>query len=88
MTPEQLLFYGEERPSEELYDLQNDPHEMRNLATDPRFAPVLERHRETLADWIAETGDKGQQPESDAGLRSVLLRWGDKCVNPEYDRVR
>ena len=26
---------------DELYDLRNDPHEMRNLAGDPRYAPVI-----------------------------------------------
>ncbi len=26
------------RPAEELYDLQNDPHEMRDLAGDPAYA--------------------------------------------------
>jgi hypothetical protein len=41
-----------------------------------------------LKDWIAETGDQGQATESDAGLLAALKRWGDKCVNPEYDRVR
>lgn len=36
----------------------------------------------------SETGDKGQTLESDAGLLATLKRWGDKCVNPEYERVR
>jgi len=41
-----------------------------------------------LKEWIAETGDQGQATESDAGLLAALKRWGDKCVNPEYDRIR
>ncbi|NBQ03280.1 MAG: sulfatase, partial [Opitutae bacterium] len=40
------------------------------------------------AEWIKKTGDKGQKPESDIGLLCALKRWGDNCVNPEYDRVR
>ena len=88
MNETQLLFFGPDRVPEELYDLENDPHEIHNLAKDPKFAAQLKQHRELLAAWIAETGDKGQQPESDVGLRCALKRWGAKCVNPEYDKVR
>lgn len=52
-------------PSEELYDLDADPHEIHNLAqsteTEPREA--LLRLRTALDVWIAETGDQGQWPE-------------------------
>jgi hypothetical protein len=41
-----------------------------------------------LDNWIKETGDQGLKTESDPGLLAVLKRWGAKCVNPEYDRVR
>ncbi len=88
MNETQLIFFGEDRVPEEFYDLENDPHEINNLAGDPAHAEALERHRKILQDWIAETGDKGMEPESDIGLICTLKRWGDKCVNPEYDRVR
>ena len=81
------IFFGP-RPGEELYDLQEDPHETRNLAGNPAFQKVLQDHREILANWQKRTDDKGQYPESDAGLREVLNQWKDKCVNPEYDRIR
>ena len=51
-------------------------------------ADALEQHRQMLANWIKETGDQGQKTESNAGLLATLKRWGNKCVNPEYDRVR
>ena len=88
MNETQLIFFGPEKPPEELYDLENDPHEIHNLAEDSAFLKELEEHRTMLKDWIAETGDQGQATESDAGLLAALKRWGDKCVNPEYDRVR
>lgn len=34
--------------TEELYDIDIDPHEWHNLATDPRFAQVLAQHRRWL----------------------------------------
>ena len=81
------IFFGP-RPREELYDHRNDPHEIHNLAANPKFKEELERHRAILTKWIEETDDKGQYPESDAGLLEVLRQWKKACVNPEYDRVR
>ncbi len=81
------IFFGP-RPAEELYDHRNDPHEIHNLAENPAFKKELQHHRQILDGWVKKTDDKGQYPESDAGLREVLNQWQDKCVNPEYDRVR
>ena len=75
-------------PAEELYDHENDPHETINLADNPEYQDVLHQHRRILEIWIKETDDKGQYPESEASLRVVYKRWGDKCVNPEYDVIK
>ena len=88
MNEAQLVFFGPKKEPEELYDLANDPHEIYNLAKDPKFKQILEEHRLLLDGWIKEHGDKGLETESDPGLLAVLKRWGDKCINPEYDRVR
>lgn len=88
MQGAEKLFFGEERPAEELYDLLSDPHEINNLAKDPKYASVLEDHQKMLAQWTKDTDDKGQYPESDAALLACLQQWRDRCVNPEYDRVR
>lgn len=45
------------RPSEELYDLSADPHELRNVAADPRYANVLADLRRASGDWARETCD-------------------------------
>ena len=42
---------------EELYDLENDPHEIRNLAGDPAFRARKRELKATLDRWIEETGD-------------------------------
>jgi choline-sulfatase len=34
--------------SEELYDIENDPHEWHNLAGDPRYQSIIEEHRRWL----------------------------------------
>ena len=63
LTPAQAAFMAPCRPPEELYDLEKDPHETRNLAGDPSYAGVLKRMREQLERWITETGDQGEKPE-------------------------
>jgi arylsulfatase A-like enzyme len=89
MNEVQMIFFDPDgKEPEELYDLSKDPHEINNLAKDPKYAKHLKQHRAYLAEWIKKTGDKGQQPESDIGLLCALKRWGNNCVNPEYDRVR
>jgi arylsulfatase A-like enzyme len=88
LTPTAAAFTGKERPAEEFYDLDNDPHEMKNLVGNPKHRTELDRHRAILETWMKETDDKGQYPESAEGLLQVLYRWGSKCVNPEYDTVR
>ncbi len=80
-------FFNEMRPAEELYDMRSDPHQVHNLAGDEAFAKQLQEHRSILDDWMKETDDKGQYPESDASLRDVIARWKDKCTNPEYDAL-
>jgi arylsulfatase A-like enzyme len=83
----QARFMSDQRPGEELYDIENDPHEIHDLAADPAHAGELGRHRALLDGWVRETGG-GIAPESEEGLLAALMRWGNRCVNPEYDAVR
>jgi N-sulfoglucosamine sulfohydrolase len=55
----------EPREAEELYDTLADPHEIRNLASDPSHAATLERLRAAMDAWIARTGDLGAVPEAE-----------------------
>ena len=84
----QEKIYFSKRPEHELYDLEKDPFEINNLATDPKHATTLQQHISILENWQKETGDKGMQPESPAGLRAVYNRWKQKCVNPEFDQFK
>jgi arylsulfatase A-like enzyme len=42
---------------DELYDLEGDPAELRNVARDPAFRDELRRLRHRLLEWLRETGD-------------------------------
>ena len=56
-------FTRQHRPVEELYDLENDPHEVHNLAGSAEHEDVLKRFRGKLDDWMCRTDDQGQMPE-------------------------
>ncbi|MEX2577705.1 MAG: sulfatase [Verrucomicrobiales bacterium] len=63
LSEEAALLMAETRPPEEFYDLENDPHELNNLAEDPAHREELEAMRRRLDDWISETGDRGAEIE-------------------------
>lgn len=56
-------FYNTTRPAEELYDLENDPFEINNLALNPDYKSKLEELSSVLYDWMDETKDPGLIPE-------------------------
>ncbi|MXY49789.1 MAG: sulfatase-like hydrolase/transferase [Gemmatimonadetes bacterium] len=53
------------RPVEEFYDTEADPHEVHNLADDPRILGDLERMRGALDAWLEVVGDLGRISESE-----------------------
>jgi len=55
--------FWEVKPAEELYDLENDPDEVANLALKPEHQEVLKELRESLYDQLLSTRDTGFLPE-------------------------
>jgi len=56
-------YFLETKPIEELYDTATDPHEVKNLADDPKCKDVLARMRDVHRKWMKETCDVGLIPE-------------------------
>ena len=63
LTPEQRVLV-EPMKKEMLYDLEADPHEIHNLAKDPRYKAVLKEMRQKLAEWQEQTIDYGMRKDS------------------------
>ncbi len=62
------------RPREELYDLEHDPHELNNLASDPAHRETLVRLRGVLENFLVESDDQGRFPESPEAIEQVERR--------------
>jgi uncharacterized sulfatase len=65
----QTLFW-QTKPSEELYDLQTDPDEVKNLAPSPLHQDVLKRMRRALQEHLLTVRDVGFLPEDEIHTRS------------------
>ena len=59
----ELVERYQRRPAEELYDVQNDPHELNNFADDPALQDVKADLARRLEKWMREQGDEGVATE-------------------------
>ena len=57
LKPHQMTCFLTPRPEEWLFDCDADPHELKDLAQDPKYASVLKEMRAALASWQKRTGD-------------------------------
>lgn len=64
LTPTQEFLCQPTQPTEELYDLETDPHQIRNLVASTPHQRDLARLRQALDRWIVETDDQGRFPEA------------------------
>jgi len=78
INKEQSHWLNAKKPEEELYDLQNDPFELRNLATLPELQDTLVHYRKVLNDWISATNDLGRIPE-----KELISKWLPNGKQPQ-----
>ena len=55
----QSLWFRETKQVEELFDTENDPHELKNISSDPAYASILNKLRAECERWMGEIDDKG-----------------------------
>ena len=75
---DQAVMFRYPRPTEELYDVENDRYELNNLADDSGHHNVLERMRNTLTQWQSEFGDMGDIPEE-----QMVATWYPDGTQPQ-----
>ena len=72
-----------------MYDLENDPYEINNLATNPKYKKELSVLRAQLYRWMDETNDPGLIPEP--YLEELGKKYGNKYTamkQPEYADIQ
>jgi arylsulfatase A-like enzyme len=57
LTPAQMDPLLEPRPAEELFNVSDDTHQLKNIAGDPEHRKVLEDLRKLMDEWQRRTGD-------------------------------
>ena len=77
LTPPQDALCQPTMPEEELYDLQSDPWEIRNLAKSdqPEHQAELKKLRAVLEQWIEDTNDQGRRLETLEELKATEPRF-------------
>ena len=77
------------KPIEELYDSDNDPHMVRDVASDPEYAEVLQRMRGRLGEWMLETRDLGLLDEAEMLEREkgAASPWDLGQALENYERI-
>ena len=83
LTGPAKTFFAKTKPKEELYDCDVDPYEVNNLADAPQHQEKLKELRAALDQWITETRDLGEVPETELIKRGLVV---DKTA--EYEERR
>jgi len=76
LTGAPLALMADSRPQEELYDLQNDPWEINNLAESPEHLATKQRLSAALDQWMVDIDDKGRIPEDPA----IPKFWDERSI--------
>ena len=83
LTGPAALWFRPTKPLEELFDTLADPHQIHDLADDPKYRSVLERLRKEQLSWVAETRDMGFLPEYEQALRSADSTPREMALDPD-----
>ncbi len=85
---QEKLLFSPTRPPEELYDLEADPFEVRNLAGDEAQQGTLATLRARLDRWMEETGDRGRRPEPESMYDSDMEVYLKEVKGPQLEILR
>lgn len=65
LSPIQMRWFLPKGVTEELYDLENDPFQLNNLAKSDKYKEKLQELSNVLINWISKVGDLGAMPEKE-----------------------
>ena len=83
LSKEQALWFRDEKPEEELFDIQNDPFEIHDLAKDPAYKSTLETMRRACENWTDEINDTGLINEE-----ALVAKFQPQGFQPQTEAVQ
>ena len=83
LTKTMALWSAATKPAEELYFVRDDPHEINNVAKDPRYREKLVELRAALTAWQNDVGDIGLIPEAEIEIQEVAAGSRYAILNSE-----
>ena len=88
LNDHQAFFFGKNKPSEELYDLQSDPHELHNLIEDPDYGDIVKDLRTKLDQWETQLPETTESDFEFVHPISVdLFDWVKKEKPDQYQEM-
>lgn len=81
LNADQMYWFRDHKPIEELYDCDADPFQLKNLADDPTYKEKLQELRKGYDEWISQKGDLSETEEA----KMVKTWWGGKDEPPSTD---
>jgi len=88
LKPEQTMVFRSPAPAEELFNVLDDPHQLRNVADDAANKKTMARMQKLLADWTKQTGDdvpktptadRDPRPQQDGSKAAKPKGWRHKA---------
>ncbi|QDU10116.1 sulfatase [Gimesia aquarii] len=83
LTGPPLKLMAQSRPKEELYDLENDPWETKNLANSAEHQVTRKKLALALDKWMEQIDDKGRIPEDPA----IPKFWDERSIRVYTKRL-
>ncbi|MCP4271637.1 MAG: sulfatase [Gammaproteobacteria bacterium] len=78
LNADQTYFFAKTKPAEQLYDLENDPWELNNLADSAAHQKIKTRLVKKLDQWIESSNDHGLSKDANGDWQPVLKAF-DLC---------
>lgn len=88
LNDSQLFFFQDQKPTEELYDLEKDPFEQQNLALNPEYATIVANLRNELGAYEDQYAPLSDVYEPIIPNAVELLEWVEKEKPDLYQQMQ
>ena len=69
----QMIWFAPTKPAEQLYDVENDPHTLYDIAAKPENAAIVKRMRKVLDRWMKDINDQGLNKDGSLKTEKQLV---------------